>query len=150
VIAVGQPPCEKREVTRCVLHLHLFLKGTDFLQVYLRTYRLLREGCYFPNGGCKHCTITFGMYLIRSQTKLAVRVREDLADLHFFFLSDVWLDHPDTLPGIQRMFDNCIENSFIPKLIVLCGNFTSTSISHGNGRDVQRYQGIWFHSQPSL
>lgn len=39
------------------------------------------------------------------------------------------------------MFDNCIENSFIPKVIVLCGNFTSRSISQGTGRDAQRYQG---------
>lgn len=39
------------------------------------------------------------------------------------------------------MFDNCIENSFIPKVIVLCGNFSSRSIAHGSGRDIQRYQG---------
>jgi DNA polymerase epsilon subunit 2 len=39
------------------------------------------------------------------------------------------------------MFENCVENHFVPKLIVLCGNFTSRSISHGQGRDVQRYQG---------
>jgi len=38
------------------------------------------------------------------------------------------------------MFDNCVENSFIPKVIVLCGNFTRQSISHGNSRDVQTYQ----------
>lgn len=43
------------------------------------------------------------------------------------------------------MFDNCIENDFIPKVIVMCGNFTSKSIAHGNARDVQRYQGV-FHA----
>jgi DNA polymerase epsilon subunit 2 len=53
----------------------------------------------------------------------------------------VWLDHPRTLPGLQKMFDNCVENHFVPKLIVLCGNFTSRAITHGQGRDVQRYQG---------
>ncbi|KAF9057656.1 epsilon DNA polymerase [Panaeolus papilionaceus] len=68
------------------------------------------------------------------------RVHEELPDLNFFFLSDVWLDHPQTLPGLQRMFDNCVENDYIPKVIVMCGNFTSKSISHGSGRDVQRYQ----------
>ncbi|KAF9008989.1 epsilon DNA polymerase [Cyathus striatus] len=73
-------------------------------------------------------------------TQLATRVREDLPDLHFFFLSDVWLDHPHTFPGLQKMFDNCIENNFIPKAIILCGNFASHAIAHGNGRDVQRYQ----------
>ncbi|KAF8974466.1 DNA polymerase epsilon, subunit B [Flammula alnicola] len=71
----------------------------------------------------------------------AVRIREEIPELHFFFLSDVWLDHPQTLPGIQKMFDNCIENDFIPRIIVMCGNFTSKSIAHGNGRDVQIYQG---------
>ncbi|KII95089.1 hypothetical protein PLICRDRAFT_33919 [Plicaturopsis crispa FD-325 SS-3] len=68
------------------------------------------------------------------------RVREDLPDTNFFFLSDVWLDHPSTLDGLRKVFDNCIENDFIPKVIVLCGNFTSRSISQGNSRDVQRYQ----------
>ncbi|KAF9534221.1 epsilon DNA polymerase [Crepidotus variabilis] len=69
-----------------------------------------------------------------------VRIREELSELNFFFLSDIWLDHPQTLPGIQKMFDNCIENDFVPRVIVMCGNFTSKSISHGNARDVQRYQ----------
>jgi DNA polymerase epsilon subunit 2 len=63
--------------------------------------------------------------------------------LHFFFLSDVWLDHPQTLLGLQKIFDNCIENSFVPKLVVLCGNFTSRSISQGNARDIQQYQGAF-------
>jgi hypothetical protein len=65
-------------------------------------------------------------------------------DLNFFFLSDVWLDHPQTLRGLQKMFDNCVENSFIPKIIVFCGNFTSRSITQGNGRDLVRYQGRMF------
>lgn len=75
------------------------------------------------------------------QTQFEIRVREELPELQFFFLSDVWLDHPQILPGIQKMFDNCIENDFIPKIIVMCGNFTSKSITHGNALDVQRYQG---------
>ncbi|KAK7470534.1 DNA-directed DNA polymerase epsilon, subunit B [Stygiomarasmius scandens] len=71
---------------------------------------------------------------------LSAKVREDLPDLHFFFLSDVWLDHPRTLPGLRKMFDNCVENDFVPKVLVMCGNFTSRSISNGNARDIQRYQ----------
>lgn len=81
-----------------------------------------------------------GSTSLLEDSKLAVRVREELQDLHLFFLSDVWLDHPQTLLGLQKVFDNCVENSFIPKIIVLCGNFTSKSISHGNVRDVQQYQ----------
>lgn len=68
-------------------------------------------------------------------------MREDIPDINFFFLSDVWLDHPQTFSGLQKIFDNCVENSFIPKVIVLCGNFVSRSLGQGNGRDVQRYQG---------
>lgn len=75
-----------------------------------------------------------------TQSQYRVRVHEELSSLNFFFLSDVWLDHPQTLSGIQKMFDNCVENDFIPRVIVLCGNFTSRTI-HGNSRDVARYQG---------
>lgn len=78
------------------------------------------------------------------QAHLALRVREELHDMHFFFLSDVWLDVPETFTNLRRLFDNCIENDFIPKVIVLCGNFSSKSISQGSGRDIQRYQGKLF------
>ncbi|KAJ6515789.1 DNA polymerase alpha/epsilon subunit B-domain-containing protein [Mycena sanguinolenta] len=81
-----------------------------------------------------------GSTSLLEDSQLSVRVREELPDLNFFFLSDVWLDHPKTLPALQKMFGNCVENHFVPKLIVLCGNFTSRSISHGQGRDIQRYQ----------
>ena len=46
------------------------------------------------------------------------------------------------MAGLQKTFDNCIENNFFPKVFVLCGNFTSRSIAHGNSRDIQGYQGI--------
>ncbi|XP_006460256.1 hypothetical protein AGABI2DRAFT_150224 [Agaricus bisporus var. bisporus H97] len=81
-----------------------------------------------------------GSTSILEDAHLALRVREELHDMHFFFLSDVWLDVPDTLKNLRRMFDNCIENDFIPKAIVLCGDFSSKSISQGSGRDIQRYQ----------
>ncbi|KAJ3512535.1 hypothetical protein NLJ89_g3461 [Agrocybe chaxingu] len=81
-----------------------------------------------------------GATSLLEDSQFEIQIREELPELHFFFLSDVWLDHPQTLSGIQKMFDNCIENEFIPKVIVMCGNFTSKSIAHGNGRDVQRYQ----------
>lgn len=84
---------------------------------------------------------TYCLYLYQAQ--FTPRIKNELSDLHFFFLSDVWLDYPQTLIGLQKLFDNCIENSFVPKLIVLCGNFTSQSISQGNARDVQRYQGAY-------
>ena len=76
------------------------------------------------------------------QSNYARRVREELSDTYFFFLSDVWLDNPKTFLGLQKVFDNCIENSFIPKVIVMCGNFTSQSIIQGSGQDIQRYHGM--------
>ncbi|KDR83646.1 hypothetical protein GALMADRAFT_235957 [Galerina marginata CBS 339.88] len=81
-----------------------------------------------------------GATSLLEDAQFKLRVREEIPEMNFFFLSDVWLDHPQTLPGIQKMFDNCIENDFIPRVIVMCGNFTSKSIAHGNGRDIQKYQ----------
>ncbi|TFK75812.1 epsilon DNA polymerase [Pluteus cervinus] len=108
IIAIGQPPCEPREVSRSIYgHIDFLGKGSTSLM---------------------------------EDTQFALRVRNELPDLHFFFLSDVWLDHPQTLSGLQKLFDNCIDNSFIPKLIVLCGNFTTHSLVHGESRDLQRYQ----------
>uniref|UniRef100_A0A0W0FJU1 DNA polymerase epsilon subunit n=1 Tax=Moniliophthora roreri TaxID=221103 RepID=A0A0W0FJU1_MONRR len=81
-----------------------------------------------------------GSTSLLEDAQFSVRIREHLSDLHFFFLSDVWLDDPRTLPGLKKMFDNCIENDFIPKILVMCGNFTRWSIANGTGRDIQRYQ----------
>jgi hypothetical protein len=84
----------------------------------------------------------FVLALTVAQAQLSIYVRDELQDLHCFFLSDVWLDHPQTMRGLQKMFDHCIENNFIPKVMVMCGNFTSRSIASGNGRDIQGYQGV--------
>ncbi|KAF8351368.1 DNA polymerase alpha/epsilon subunit B-domain-containing protein [Amanita rubescens] len=81
-----------------------------------------------------------GATSLMEDAKYSLRVKEEFQDLNFFFLSDVWLDHSRTFPGLQKIFDNCVENSFIPKLMVLCGNFTSKPIAHGSGRDIQLYQ----------
>ncbi|KAH9853528.1 epsilon DNA polymerase [Lenzites betulinus] len=81
-----------------------------------------------------------GATTLLEDKQFAARVQLELADLRFFVLSDVWLDRPDTLLGLRKLFDNCMENSFIPKVIILCGNFTSVGIPQGNGREVRRYQ----------
>ncbi|KAF8663414.1 hypothetical protein AX16_000986 [Volvariella volvacea WC 439] len=108
IIAIGQPPCEPREVARSIYgHIDFLGKGSTSLM---------------------------------EDTQWAIGVQNELPDLHFFFLSDVWLDHPRTLPGLQKLLDNCIENNFIPRVIVLCGNFTTHSLVHGDSRDLQRYQ----------
>ena len=40
-------------------------------------------------------------------------------------LSDVWLDHPKTLPALKRMLEGYAESvEFRPMTFVLCGNFS--------------------------
>lgn len=78
------------------------------------------------------------------KSQYTLRIEQELPDLNFFFLSDVWLDHVETFNGLRKMFDNCVEANFIPKVIVLCGNFTTRGISHGSSRDLLRYQGAHF------
>jgi DNA polymerase epsilon subunit 2 len=87
------------------------------------------------------------------QTKLSERLKTELSELSFFILSDVWLDHPETLRGLRKLFDNCIENSYIPHVFVFCGNFSSRGVARGNGRDIARYQGmstVCFHDISDL
>lgn len=76
------------------------------------------------------------------QNQLANRLRMDWPDLRFFVLSDMWLDQPDVIHGLKKLLDNCVENQFIPHLIVLCGNFSSRGIAQGNAREIRRYQGM--------
>ncbi|KAI0921833.1 hypothetical protein AcV5_000679 [Taiwanofungus camphoratus] len=81
-----------------------------------------------------------GSTTLLEDAQLAARVRLELSDLRFFVLSDVWLDHPDTLRGLRKMLDHCMENSFIPKVMIFCGNFSSRGIPQGNGREVRKFQ----------
>jgi len=143
IIAIGQPPCEPRLTARCV-----FFK---YYQTTGRNVNVITRSIYghidFLGKGATSLLEDVGILLSvlfelnLPQAQFQARISEEIPELHFFFLSDVWLDHPQSLPGIQKMFDNCIENDFIPRVIVMCGNFTSKSIAHGDARDVQRYQG---------
>ncbi|KAI0702873.1 epsilon DNA polymerase [Cytidiella melzeri] len=81
-----------------------------------------------------------GATTLAEDVQLADRLRTDLPDLRFFVLSDVWLDHTEAMNGLAKMFDNCVENNFIPKVIVLCGNFSCRGIAQGAARDIRRYQ----------
>ena len=56
-------------------------------------------------------------------------------------MSDVWLDHPDTIRGLRKMFDHCMENSFIPRVMVLCGNFSRRGIPQADSREARQFQG---------
>ncbi|KAH9844250.1 epsilon DNA polymerase [Rhodofomes roseus] len=81
-----------------------------------------------------------GATTLLEDTQLAARVRLDLPDLRFFVLSDVWLDHPDTLRGLRKMFDHCMENSFIPRVMVLCGNFSKRGLQQADSREARQFQ----------
>ncbi|OBZ70460.1 DNA polymerase epsilon subunit B [Grifola frondosa] len=50
-----------------------------------------------------------GATTLLEDKQLAARVQLELPDLRFFVLSDVWLDHPETLHGLRKMFDNSVE-----------------------------------------
>jgi len=71
------------------------------------------------------------------------RLSEQLSEhtqLTFFVLSDLWLDHPKTMVGLRKLFHNCIENSWLPKVFIMCGNFYSKGIAKENGKTVMQYQ----------
>lgn len=143
VIAIGHPPCENRDTARSVYHiLHEF---------FLTLSRSIYGHIDFLGKGATTLVedVCLSIYYWRPclwipKSQFTLRIEQELPDLNFFFLSDVWLDHPETFNGLRKMFDNCVEANFIPKVIVLCGNFTTRGISHGSARDLQRYQGNMF------
>ncbi|KAH8105899.1 epsilon DNA polymerase [Cristinia sonorae] len=81
-----------------------------------------------------------GSATLQEDAQLGARLQTDMPDLRFFVLSDLWLDKPDTFIGLRKMLDNCVENGFIPKVIILCGNFSSRGIAQGNAGEIRRYQ----------
>lgn len=61
--------------------------------------------------------------------------------LTFVCISDLWLNSPKTLRGLREILDKYVENDFLPKMFIFCGNFTSKDIAQGSGLDLTRYQG---------
>ena len=46
------------------------------------------------------------------------------SQVSFVVLSDVWLDHPRTIPALRRLFEGYSEAvEYKPMVFVLCGNF---------------------------
>ncbi|KAH8113232.1 epsilon DNA polymerase [Phellopilus nigrolimitatus] len=108
VIAIGHPPCERREIARSI-YGHI-----DFLG----------QGASTPS----------------EDIEMEKRIARELPDLMFHCLSDVWLDHPETFRGLSSIFSRCIDAGAIPRVFVLCGNFTSKGIPQGSSREIQAYQ----------
>lgn len=143
VHAIGHPPCEKRADTRqlllpCTLdllsdksaraiygHIDFLGKGaTTVLEDVVKLHLLYR--CQ------KLISIT--------QNRLADQLSEH-TQLTFFILSDLWLDHPRTMIGIRKLFHSCIESNWLPKVFIMCGDFSSKGVVKGSGRDIIQYQG---------
>ncbi|KAF8592440.1 epsilon DNA polymerase [Ramaria rubella] len=80
-----------------------------------------------------------GATTVLEDNRLAEQLSEH-TQLTFFVMSDLWLDHPRTLDGIHKLFHNCIENNWLPKVFIMCGNFSSRGVAKGNGRSIMRYQ----------
>lgn len=143
---VGRRWLHRRCYTHCHCHRTSSMWEPRCSSLDIRSYRLSGPRCYHISWGCKlpqyRVIHWWSIPFLFIQAQLAERVRGDLADLRFFVLSDLWLDMPETFIGIRKMFDHCVENAFIPKVMVLCGNFTSRGIAQGNSREIRRYQGM--------
>jgi DNA polymerase epsilon subunit 2 len=98
----------------------------------------------FPYFRSVHGHIDFlgtGPVTLLEETEFSERLKEEHLHLSFFAFSDLWLDNPQTLTGLKSILESCIENAFIPKVFIFCGNFCSTGVVTLNGKDVLRYQG---------
>lgn len=76
-----------------------------------------------------------------TQERYAERLIE-FPTLSFLVLSDLWLDHPQTLNGLRRVLEGCIENDFIPFVFIFCGNFATRGVDQTSGAGLAKYQGI--------
>lgn len=64
--------------------------------------------------------------------------RPENADITLLVLSDVHLDDERTLKGLRKLFEQAVEAEVIPKIFILCGDFTSGNIK--NDIEMDRYK----------
>jgi hypothetical protein len=74
-----------------------------------------------------------------TQSKWATKI-EDFSDLTVFAISDVRLDNERTMKGLQKMFQSCVGGDFIPKVFILCGNFSSKNVT--TDLEMDAYRGL--------
>lgn len=65
---------------------------------------------------------------------------EEFPDLTVFAISDVRLDNERTMKGLQKMFQSCVDGDFIPKVFILCGNFSSKNVT--TDLEMDAYRGL--------
>lgn len=73
---------------------------------------------------------------------------EEFPDLTVFAISDVRLDDERTMKGLQKMFQSCVDGDFIPKVFVLCGNFSSKNVT--TDLEMDAYRGLFIGSSLCL
>ncbi len=142
VLAMGHPPSEKRDVARWVR------AGTGEAEC----------GTWAPDATPPHHArraiyghvdfLGSGAISLTEEARFAPVVAAH-ADVNFVVLSDVWLDHPKTLPSLQRLFDGYAQAEVRPFAFVLCGNFSSVGWEGQGG--IERYKGApdeYQHNQP--
>lgn len=65
-----------------------------------------------------------GATSLKDEATLA-RISQTHQGISLVVLSDLWLDHPRTLPALKRIFEGYSEAEFRPYAFVFCGNFSS-------------------------
>lgn len=59
------------------------------------------------------------------------------------------------MKGLQKMFQSCVDGDFIPKVFILCGNFSSKNVT--TDLEMDAYRGlpsfslcirVWYQSAP--
>jgi len=73
------------------------------------------------------------------QSKWATKI-EEFSDLTVFAISDVRLDNERAMEGLQKMFQSCVSGDFIPKVFILCGNFSSKNVT--TDLEMDAYRGL--------
>ena len=98
------------------------------------------------------------------QEALRKRLQDEIPDTMIHCLSDVWLDHPDTYRALDALFSKCISAAQapsydemdetptipLPKLFILCGNFSTQGVGQGTSKEMQNYQGAIFRIVPRI
>ncbi|KLO18036.1 epsilon DNA polymerase [Schizopora paradoxa] len=124
VIALGHPPCERRDAALSI-YGHI-----DFLG----------KGMATP--------------LEDASESLRKRLQDEIPDTMIHCLSDVWLDHQDTYRALDALFSKCVlaaqAPSYddmdeaptvpLPKLFIFCGNFSTQGVGQGTSKEMQNYQ----------
>ncbi|KAG8835941.1 DNA-directed DNA polymerase epsilon, subunit B [Serendipita sp. 399] len=80
-----------------------------------------------------------GSTTVLQDEKWALQVqRPENANISILLISDVRLDDERTLKGLRALFEQAVEADVIPKIFVLCGNFTGTPV--GNDIEMDSYK----------